>query len=215
MDLPRADELTFGVPAMAFAAGLAIAIALAYDWLSTVRQRGSDSLQITRTGAGPRPGGYGLREPLIALQVTLALTLMVGSLLMVQTYRNLSRSELGFRPDRLLVMEVGLASRRYTETRRIYGSDVIERSWARSCSWLLSSRCCWVSLASTAASPTALPDVRARSRSGWRLAQAGWKSSAWVLVASAAALVLSSLGAALLAARRAAHISPGSVLRGD
>jgi hypothetical protein len=63
---------------------------------------------------------------LIAAQVMLALVLLSASALMVRTYRNLTRVELGFSPDRLLTVETSLASRRYAQHARIF-ADLVAR----------------------------------------------------------------------------------------
>jgi hypothetical protein len=63
---------------------------------------------------------------LIAAQVMLALVLVSASALMVRTYRNLTRVELGFASDRLLTVETSLASQRYRQHARIF-TDLVAR----------------------------------------------------------------------------------------
>jgi predicted permease len=122
--LPRSTELVLGVPAVAFALLLALGIAFFYGRLALWSR--DAPVAVTRAGAGSRPRRGWLREPLLTAQIMLALGLVTGSFLMAETYRNLANTTLGFNPARLLIIDVGLASRRYAETSRIY-SQVIER----------------------------------------------------------------------------------------
>jgi hypothetical protein len=64
-------------------------------------------------------------QRLLTAQVGLALMLMVLSALMVRTYVNLSARPLGFSPDGVLTMEVGLPSRLAGQHARIY-RDVVD-----------------------------------------------------------------------------------------
>ena len=54
------------------------------------------------------------------MQVALALALTVGSALMVKTYRNLARRDLGFSSAGVLTVEVGLPYRKARQHARIY-----------------------------------------------------------------------------------------------
>jgi putative ABC transport system permease protein len=127
IDLPRAEEVGLDGTAAAFAGGLAALMALVYAAVPARRHARPLAASLTAGGlwaTGDRaPGWRG--DPLIVLQVILALTLMAGSALMLKTYRNLSRSELGFSPDDVLTMEVGLPSRKARQHARIY-QDLVE-----------------------------------------------------------------------------------------
>jgi putative ABC transport system permease protein len=128
VELPRTDEITLDGVAVAFAAGVAVLMAAFYGALSVRRQNWSSTVNLLGSGhwaTGKRAGPWG-RDPFIVVQVALALTLMVGSALMVKTYRNLSQSELGFSAERVLTVEVGLPSRKADQHVRIY-HDVVER----------------------------------------------------------------------------------------
>jgi predicted permease len=108
VELPRAAEISIDSTSMVFAFVLAVLMAMFYGAIP-LRQR-------RRTG----------RHPIVVLQVALALALMVGSALMLQTYLRLTQQPLGFSADRLLTMEIGLPTREYRRHARIY-ADVVDR----------------------------------------------------------------------------------------
>jgi putative ABC transport system permease protein len=68
-----------------------------------------------------------LRDSFVVLQFTLALSLLIGAGLMIQTLWNLHRIDLGFRPDHLLTMTVQLPLQKYDtdEKLRLFYADVL------------------------------------------------------------------------------------------
>ena len=128
LELPRAAEIKVDRMAVLFAAAVAVSMAAFYGVLS-VRRHGP-SLTVGFLGDGQwatgRRGGRWGPDALVVLQVALALSLMAGSALMVKTYRNLSQRELGFSPDDVLTVEIGLPSRKAGQHVRIY-HDLVER----------------------------------------------------------------------------------------
>ncbi len=126
--LPRTAEVRLGGMAIAFAAGLAVLMAAFYGALSVRPYRRAVTVSLLGGGhwaTGHRGGPTG-RDPFVVLQVALALTLMVGSALMVKTYLNLSRTALGFATDQVLTTEVSLPYREATRHVRIY-TELVER----------------------------------------------------------------------------------------
>ena len=121
VDLPRVTEVRLGLVSTAFAAVVAIAISALYGVLALRQQRGtvtSGLLDGERVAGAQRRGWT--RDPFLTLQVAVALTLMIGSALMVVTYRNLSRTALGFSPDRMLTVPVTLPGREAGRYVQIY-----------------------------------------------------------------------------------------------
>ena len=67
-----------------------------------------------RAVSGSRPRRR-LRSALVVLEVALALVLLVGSGLLLKSFANLRRVELGFNPDNVLTMSLRLPNSRYRE----------------------------------------------------------------------------------------------------
>ena len=112
--LPRTTEIAIDSVPVAFAFGIAVFMAIVYATLSARHHR--------RTHVSSRI----VRDPLIVVQVALALTLLTASALMAKTYLNLSRTELGFTPDRMLAVEIGLPGSRARQHVQIY-QRLVER----------------------------------------------------------------------------------------
>jgi predicted permease len=114
--LPRQQEVgldfrVFGVAVLAtLSAGVATGLVPA---LQLARTSLSAALQSDSKGATESAGRKGLRNLLVACEVTLALVLLVGAGLMGRTMLNLSALETGFRVDRVAVATVSLAGTSY------------------------------------------------------------------------------------------------------
>jgi predicted permease len=122
IDVPRAAEISIDAVTVAFALLIAVASAGLFALPSAGRDRQSAAASLLASGtrsSGSRTDRR-VRQVLIALQIALALVLLSSSVLMARTYTNLKRIELGFSPDRLLVVDASLASRRYRDNTRIY-----------------------------------------------------------------------------------------------
>jgi putative ABC transport system permease protein len=69
-----------------------------------------------------RGGGSGIRQgirrALVVIEVAMALVLLVGAGLMINSYARVMRVDMGFNPDRLLTMEINLSGLSRYRTRR-------------------------------------------------------------------------------------------------
>lgn len=127
VELPRAEEIRFDGVAVAFAASIALVMAVLYAVLAIRRDRSLIGALRADGRTMSSAGGWrvmGQASPLTVIQVALALTLLTGSALMVRTYQNLSNRSLGFVSGGLLAMEVNLSARQAREHPRIYASLV-------------------------------------------------------------------------------------------
>jgi putative ABC transport system permease protein len=127
LDLPRGAEIRLGWTAWALACVVAFVIAGAYSVLALRRLKEPANASVLRSGqrwAG-RPGGRS-GDPLIVVQLAVALMLLAGSALMVRTYQNLRRTPLGFSPAHVLTLDVSLPYRQSDRAVQVY-SAVVER----------------------------------------------------------------------------------------
>jgi putative ABC transport system permease protein len=79
-----------------------------------------DTADGLREGSRGMVGGRGAartRNALVVFEVALAVTLLIGSVLLVQTFVRLIHVNTGFRTDRILTMEIALPKTAYTPTR--------------------------------------------------------------------------------------------------
>jgi len=97
--------------------------------IEAARQNLSDTL---RAGSGKTSGGVKkskFRSYLVTLEVTLALTILVGACLMMKGFLRLKSVEPGFEPENLLTVNISLSGERYadSEPRVIFYHDLLNR----------------------------------------------------------------------------------------
>ena len=116
--LPRLEEVSIDWSVLAFTIFLAAAVALTFAAIAALRQRrGSlvgalrDGTRGATIGAAARRG----REALVVSQVALALVLLVGSGLMLRSFRELRRVDPGFRADGVLTFRLSLPLATYPD----------------------------------------------------------------------------------------------------
>jgi putative ABC transport system permease protein len=103
--------------------GFTLALTVAASLLAGL----APALHGSRTGAGPAQQGCGRRGVtrqhqgggLIAAEVALSLTLLVGAGLLIESFVRLARVDVGFNSDRLVTMRVGLSAANYPGGRQV------------------------------------------------------------------------------------------------
>ncbi|NIR44361.1 MAG: ABC transporter permease [Gemmatimonadetes bacterium] len=109
--LPRLHEVGLDLSTFAFTALVALAAAVFFALipLSVTRAgRLADALRAGGRGASSGRRGRRARTLLVVGQVAMALTLLIGALLMARSYWNLRNVDPGFEPDRVLTFQIGL-----------------------------------------------------------------------------------------------------------
>ena len=130
IDLPRLGEVGVDGTALTFTVMVATLTGLVFGGLSLRRQSATaghpagfaGGVRTTTSGRGPQR----LRHGLVAAQVALALTLLAGSALMLQSFWRLTHVEPGFAPDAALTVEVGMPGNRAIRHQSIYG-ELLDR----------------------------------------------------------------------------------------
>ena len=107
--IPRADELTIDVRVMAIAAAATVVTALlcgVWPAIRATRQRAGDALRASASGSIGIRSETRLRRALVAAQFALALVLLVGAGLLVQSFRRAAMVDVGFEPAGVLTLRI-------------------------------------------------------------------------------------------------------------
>jgi putative ABC transport system permease protein len=119
--IPRLNEVPFDPVVLGFAALVTVATAVAFGVTPALRLAhippNHALRRQSRSATGTRGQGR-LRAGLVAAQLALALTLLVGAGVLLASFQRLHRVDLGFRVDRLLTFEVSLPTIKYDADRR-------------------------------------------------------------------------------------------------
>jgi putative ABC transport system permease protein len=111
-------RISINLPALAFAVAFAfltgIAVGLMPAWRAT-KLDFNRSLKQSGWTAASRGGRSALQRGLVISEVALALVLLVGAGLMIQTFLRLETAPTGFKPDHLLTVRVPLVNYKYSQ----------------------------------------------------------------------------------------------------
>jgi putative ABC transport system permease protein len=108
--------------AASVAAGVLVALPAIFQLLRPkVATDLNQSLKEGGRSSDTAPAGSRLRSALVALEVSLALVLLVGAGLMVGTFRRLLTFDAGYNPKNLLTMQIALPALKYRESAQIAG----------------------------------------------------------------------------------------------
>ncbi len=112
-NLPRIDEVSIDGAVLGFSALVTVATAILFGSLPALRS-GSSNLHanLGRRG-GTGLGKSGWQGTLVALEMALAVVLVMGAGLMVKTFEELSSIDVGFQGENLLTMAVSLPGTTY------------------------------------------------------------------------------------------------------
>ena len=110
--LPRQQEVSIDAAVFAFTLLLSILTGLIFGLAPAFQVSGSDLNESLKQGGRSATKGAGQHRTqalLIAVEVSLALVLLVGAGLMIQTMRRLNQVDAGFNPRNLLTFDVSVA----------------------------------------------------------------------------------------------------------
>jgi predicted permease len=129
---PRIDTVAVDARVLGFSALATVLAGLLFGVLPAVRVARANLQGALREGGRQGHGGRAgtrLRNGLVAAQVALAMVVMVGAGLLLQSFQNLRTVELGYRPADVLTFFVNLPATRYgeVETRHRFVADVEAR----------------------------------------------------------------------------------------
>jgi predicted permease len=132
-DLPRLDQVSLDPMMLSFALVLSIVTGLAFGVVPALQSSRTAVFAALREGGrGGTAGRHGqrLRRVLIGAQLTLVVVLLTGAGLMIRSFIELQRVDLGFRSGNLLTMRLQPSPARYdsaASVRAFYG-ELLERT---------------------------------------------------------------------------------------
>jgi putative ABC transport system permease protein len=117
--LPRSASLTLDWPVVLFAVGLTAVVGILSGLAPSWAARRADIMSPLRKAGRGTVGSTGalLRPMLVGAQVTVATMLVVGALLLIQSFARLQNLELGFQPDHVLTASISLPPAKYPTSK--------------------------------------------------------------------------------------------------
>jgi len=117
-DTPRLDEVAVHLPALGYALGIALAASALFGLAPTLRLARSRAIGQLRAGTRAS-GGHRLQHALIAVEIALAVVLLIGGGLLVRSLWRVTAVDPGFQTEALLTFEVSPPDWRYETPDRI------------------------------------------------------------------------------------------------
>jgi putative ABC transport system permease protein len=116
---PPSQDITIRPAVLLFTLGVSVSTGILAGLFPALRVSRPDLQEALKQSA--RGGGsgirQGLRRALVVVEVAMALVLLVGAGLMINSYTRMMRVDMGFRPDPLLTMEINLSGLARYRTR--------------------------------------------------------------------------------------------------
>lgn len=115
-------ELHIDWRVLGFSAALALITCILFGLSPALQASGvapSEAMKAGSRGVVSPRSRFGFRRVLVAMQIALSLTLVVGALLFVRTFRNLLRVDPGFQADRIIVARADFSSLKIPAPQRI------------------------------------------------------------------------------------------------
>jgi predicted permease len=129
--VPNESRVTINIPVMLFSLVLSVLTGIIFGLvpaLEASRPDLTEELKASRSTAGGSRGGR-TREVLVVAEVALSVVLLVSASLTIRTFLVLQNADPGIRADRVLLVGVPLAARKYTtlEQRNLFTQQLLER----------------------------------------------------------------------------------------
>lgn len=119
LSIPKVEAIPIDAPVLAFAFSITVLTALLFSAVPALhfgRVRTIDPLKESARTASSSSQSVRMRRVLVTSEVALSLLLLSAAGLILESFRHAYREDLGFRPDRVLGLEVFLPRNRYPDT---------------------------------------------------------------------------------------------------
>ncbi len=134
LSIPTVEAIPISAPVLWFATGITALTGLVFGAIPALQSAGlsgNDALKESGRTLTSTSKSAGVRRALVTAEVALSLVLLTAAGLMVESFRRVSRADLGFRPDKLLGLEVFLPPNRYPagqpQKRSSFTNNVLDR----------------------------------------------------------------------------------------
>jgi len=108
--VPRMNELSLDLRSLVFSAAASGVAALVFGlWPALHATRGERAATLAQAGRGASAAGHGMQRALVMAQIALSVVLAASAGLLLRSYHNLARVDLGFNPGRAIAFHVGAA----------------------------------------------------------------------------------------------------------
>ena len=121
-DVPRLAQATLNLRVLTYALVVSVLTGILFGLVPAVsasRGRVNEYLKEGARNVSSALGRKQLGRWLLVGEVALATVLLIGAGLLIRTVANLTRVEPGFRPDNVLLLQMGLSGEEYTEEKRV------------------------------------------------------------------------------------------------
>ena len=129
--IPRAQDIGLDVPVLLFTLALSVGTGLAFGMfpaLQSFKGQLNQSLKEGSRGLGGGVQGRRVRDLLVIWETALALVLLVGAGLLVNSFQRLRAINPGFNPDQVLTCQVSLPSSKYKDPQIVsFFEQLLER----------------------------------------------------------------------------------------
>ena len=133
LSIPKIEAIPINAPVLGFALLITILTGLIFGAAPAMQLANTDPNEALKESRGSTSTFQSsrLRYALVATEIALSTVLLAGGGLMIESFRQVYREDLGFRPERVLALEVFLPGTRYPENppdkRRSFVSNTLER----------------------------------------------------------------------------------------
>src|SRR5262245_51056222 len=116
-DLPRFDTVRVDGRALGFTLGLALGASLLFGLVPALRSSGADLSAAIKGGGRGGSRNHRLLNGLVVAEIAIAMVLLAGAGLMINSLLRLQRVEPGYETENMLTMELALPRARYPDSQ--------------------------------------------------------------------------------------------------
>jgi putative ABC transport system permease protein len=132
MSVAKVNSVTIDTNVLAFTVILSLSTGLFFGLLPALRASRPDLSDALKEGGRAISASLRrnqMRAALVAGEMAVALMLLIGAGLLIQSFIRLNNVSPGFQPDRILSMHIGLSSNRYANNQQIAAGldDIVQR----------------------------------------------------------------------------------------